>query len=254
MKLSVKPHLLKLFALSAGLLGLMLRMVLYATGTDEKGLLIANHWAGITVYGLTAVVVLGLLLLTRSIQGSADYRDAHPRSILAGSGSLVLALAVLMSCLSEISSPPDSIGTFIRWVLGFLTVVSLACICLCRVTGSKPIFLFHGILCVWLALRMVMQYQNWSADPQMQDYVFYLLAHVALMLTAYHQAAFDAGMGSHRSLWYLSLVAVFLCLLSLRDSLDTLLLLAAAFWALTNLTSLDTRPRRQRPALDLQEE
>ena len=250
MKLSVKPQLLKLLVLSAGLLGLMLRIVLFASGTDPKGLLVAGHWAGIAVCGLTAAVVLSLLLLTGGLRGSGDYRNAHPQSVLAGLGCLTLAAAILLSCLSEIASPPDSAATFVRWILGFLSVISMTCLCVCRMTGTRPFFLFHGILCVWIALRMVMQYQNWSADPQMQDYVFYLLAHVALMLTAYHQAAFDVGTGSHRALWCLTLVAVFLCLLSLRDSLDRLLLLAAAFWAYTNLTSLKIRRRAPQPQED----
>lgn len=247
MKLSVKPQLLKLFVLCAGLLGLVLRLVLYAVGIDEKGLLIADHWAGIAVCVLTAAVALILLLLTASLHGPADCREAHPCSVIAGLGCLAFALAILLTCLSEISSPPDSAGTLIRWVLGFLSVVSLACICVCRLTGSKSFFLFHGILCVWLALRMVTQYQNWSADPQMQDYVFYLLAHVALTLTAYHQTAFDAGTGSHRSLWCISLLTVYLCVVSLRDGMDTFLLLGSAFWAFTNLTSLKIRPRRCKP-------
>ena len=101
---------------------------------------------------------------------------------------------------------------------------------------------------------MVSRYQMWSSDPQLQDYCFYLTAYVALMLTAYHHAAFDAGMGSHKLLWFFSLAAMYLCCLSLKGNADTVLLLGCGVWAFTNLTHLTVRPRRQRPALDLSED
>lgn len=253
MKLSTKPYLLKLFVLSASLLGLMLRLVLYATGIDGKGLLIAGHWAGTGVTVLTGAVILGLLVLTRAIAGPARYSHAHPQSVPAGLGCLALAAAVLLSCLGEIASPPDSVGTLVRWVLGFLAVISLACLCVCRIAGAKPLFLFHVIVCVYFAVRMVTQYQQWSSDPQVQDYAFYLLALLALTLTAYQHAAFDVNMGKHRAVWFTGLVAVYLCLTAVRGAGDTWLLLAAAFWSFTNLTCLKARPRRHRPARAPQE-
>lgn len=253
MKVSMKPNLLKLLTLSAGLLGLMLRLVLYATGIDNKGLLASGHWAGTTVWILTAGVILGLLVLTRSITGPSQYPIAYPRSIPAGLGCLVLAVAVLLSCLGEIASPPDSMGTLIRWVLGFLTVVALAGLCVCRIAGAKPVFLLHGLVCVYFAVRMVTQYQQWSSDPQIQDYAFNLLALVALMLTAYQHAAFDADMGSHKAAWLMGLAAVYLCLTAVRGAGDTWFLPASALWAFTNLTNLKGRPRRQNPQ-NLQEE
>lgn len=247
MKRSIKPNLLKLLTLSAGLLGLVLRLVLYSTGIDHKGLLVSGHWAGIAVSILTGGVILSLIILTRSITGPAQYPSAYPRSVPAGLGCLALALAVLLSCLKDIASPPDSVGTLIRWVLGFLTVVALAVLCICRIAGAKPIFLLHGLVCVYFAVRMVTQYQQWSSDPQIQDYAFYQLALVALMLTAYQHAAFDADMGRHKAVWLMGLAAVYLCLTAVRGTGDTWFLLASALWAFTNLTNLKARPRRQNP-------
>ena len=98
---------------------------------------------------------------------------------------------------------------------------------------------------------MISRYQLWSSDPQLQDYCFYLTAYVALMLTAYHHAAFDARMGSHKALWLYSLAAVYLGCLSLKGNMDIALLLGCSAWAFTNLTCMTPRPRRKRPVLKL---
>lgn len=253
MKISVKPENLKYLVLGAGGLGLTLRIALYATGIDEKGLLVTGHWAGIALWLLTALVAAGLFFLTRPIQGPQRYQDAHPVSVPAGLGALALAVVILITTIREMGTMDTRLMT-VSTVLGFAAAAMMGFVTFCRLSGMKPIFLCHGVLCIYFALRMVSQYRYWSSDPQLQDYVFYLSAYVALMLAAYHQAAFDADMGKHSSLWLLSLAAVYLCCLSLKGTLDTLLLLAAGIWAFTNLTALTVKPKRKRPALILEEE
>ena len=126
----------------------------------------------------------------------------------------------------------------IVWLLGICAMAAMGRIGLCRLTGKKPHFLLSAVFCIYCALRMVSRYQLWSSDPQLQDYFFYLGAYMALMLAAYHHAALDEGAGRHRSLWFFSLMAVYLCNLSLRGGMDTLLLLGCGAWAFTNLPRL----------------
>lgn len=253
MKFSIKPEHLKTGILGAGGLGLALRILLYATGTDDKGLLATGHWASIALWCLTAAVLAALALFTRQIQGPEDYRDCYPASSPAGIAGVLLALAIGLTTFTELGTTEGPLG-IVSTVLGFAAAVCLLLLAYCRMAGAKPLFLFHAVVCVYFALRMVCQYRHWSSDPQLQDYCFYLCAYVALMLTAYHHAAFDADMGKHRVLWFLSLAAVYLCCLSLKGTQDTLLLLAAGFWAFTNMTCLNAKPRRKRPAMVFDEE
>lgn len=253
MKISVKPQLLKFLVLGIGGLGLALRILLYTTGMDEKGLLVEGHWAHTGIWLLTAAAALAMFLFTRPIEGPADHRDCYPVSIPGGLGALATAGAILAASISEIGSAAMPVQRFV-WILGFVAAAALAVIGLCRLTGAKAHFLLYGALCLYFALRMVAQYQIWSSDPQLMDYCFYLTAYVALMLTAYHHAAFAADMGSHRKLWFFSLATVYLCCLSLKGTRDTLLMLTGGIWAFTNLTSLTLRARRQRPQLILEEE
>ena len=61
---------------------------------------------------------------------------------------------------------------------------------------------------------------------------------LALTMTACQFAAFDAGKGSHKALWFWSLTAGFLCLLSINHGL---FYAAGAAWVLTNLSTLSRR-------------
>jgi len=138
-------------------------------------------------------------------------------------------------------------------ILGFVSAAALAAAGFCRLTGTKPFFLLFAAACLYFALRMVCQYRHWSSDPQLQDYCFLLLACVGLMLTAYHHGAFGAEMGSHRDLWFFSLMAAYLCCLSLAGPRSQLFSLGCGIWAFTNLSHLSARVRRQRPSLNLEE-
>ena len=90
MKFSVKPQLLKFLVLGMGGLGLALRILLYATGMDEKGLLVEGHWARTGIWLLTAVAALTIVLFTRPIEGPVDHRDCYPVSIAGGLGALAI--------------------------------------------------------------------------------------------------------------------------------------------------------------------
>lgn len=253
MKLSVKPQHLKFLILGIGGIGLLLRLILYITGTDAKGLLVSGHWAGWALGILTLCAIVTVLYLTRNLEGSPRYSDAYPVSVVSAAGCFLLAVMLVITTVSEMGDSALPLSNLMT-VLGFGAAAALCFIGACRMMGMKPLFLFHGVLCIYFAMRMVYEYRYWSADPQLLDYCFYLGAYLGLMLTGYHHAAFDADMGNHRKLWRFSLLTVFLCCLSVKGYKDTLLLYAGGVWAFTNLTCLTVRPRRQRRAMVLDQE
>lgn len=253
MKFSMKPTLLKYLVLAVGGIGLVLRALLYALATDEAGLLPRNHPLAILLTALAVAVLAGLLLLCRPITGPERHHDCFHPSIPGAIGCLLAAAAILLTTISELSGPTDSVGLIVR-VLGFVSVATLLVAALSRMMGSKAPFLFYVALCLYFCLRMVSQYRSWSSTPQLQDYCFQLLACVSLMITAYHHAAFHVDMGRHRSLWFFSLISVFLCCLSLAGPENQLFYLGTGAWAFTNLSNLTARKRRQRPNLQLEEE
>ena len=236
MSLSRKSNQLKLLLTAAGLLGLLLRFVLLQTAADEKGLLVTGHWADIGSWLLTAAMVGIIFFSLRHCTGPADYSAAFPKSMLRCIGSLVAACGFLLSGTPVVASTNLAAA---EPALRILAAAALAAVAYCRLRGKKPTMLLHGTVCLYLALRMVCRYQIWSAHPQLQHYAFYLGAHVALLLGSYHLTAFDAGSGSHRSLWNWALAAVFLCLAAIPGSEEPFFLLCCALWMLTSLSTVE---------------
>jgi len=239
MSLAVKPNHLKLTALCAGVLGLLLRFMLLQTNVDEKGLLISGHWADTAVWLLTAAVIGAIFFALRRCAGPEAYEAAFPASVFRCAGSVIAACGFLLTDTSVVSSAKLAAA---EPVLRILAAAALIAVAYCRFRGNKPSFLLHGTVCLYLALRMVCRYQVWSSDPQLQDYAFFLGAHVALMLSCYQLAAFDADSGSHKSLWSWGLGAIYLCLTALPGSEEPILLLCCAVWMLTSLSSLTPTP------------
>lgn len=234
MKVSVKTDTLKYLILGAGGLGLVLRILLYATGIDGRGMLVQDHWAGIALTVLTVAILSITFFCTRSVN-----RGTGPARVLSAMGAFTALIGIAFTTGREFAEFSNRLHLLV-WLLGICAMAAMGRIGLCRLMQKKPHFLLSAIVCLYFALRMVSKYQMWSAEPQLLDYCYYLGAYVALMLAAYHHAALDEGAGRHRSLWFFSLMAVYLCTVSLQSGMDTLLLFGCGAWAFTNLPALST--------------
>ena len=252
MKFFSKPSNLKYLVPAAGLVGLALRAMLYRTALGSDGLLQRNHPLALILWGLTAAVMVTLWLISRKIQGPEQYQDCYRTSIPGALGCLAAAIGIFLTVLNY--SPTSDRLTFLCTILGYASAGVLLVLGFCRFSGFIPNFPLPTVLCLYLCLRMILQYQSWSADPQMQNYCFQLLGNVCLMLAAYHHSAFHVEMGNHKQLWFFSLAGVYFCALSLAGPEHWLFYLTTGLWALTNLTSLTGRKRRQRTPLNLSPE
>lgn len=230
MNLNFKPRHLTLLILGASAAGFALRKALYAFGFDGRGLLIENHPAALALWGLTAVVAAVLIL--SALRAKDEF--AAPSPLWSAAGAFAAAAALGCATMQEFSrffAPMD----MLLWVLGLASALCFAIIGICRLCRKQPYFLLHVIPSVYLALRMVMQYRMLSIDPQLMDYCFYLCACVALMLTAYHHAALDAGTGKPKLLRLYTLGSVYLSCVALSYTEDPLLLAGLALWAVCSL-------------------
>lgn len=247
MKSTLKTVILKYVALSAGGLGLLLRFALYATGFDGRRLLIAGHWANVGLCVLTAITIPVLFILSRTLSDHDISTESRPASPVAAPGAALAGCAVLYTGIREFSSWTRM--DLIASVLAIAAGVSLLILVYYHLRGEKPLPLLHALVCLFFAIRMVQRYRCWSADPQLQDYCFCLGSYVALMLAAYHHAAFDAGMGGLKNLWFYSLTAAFLCCLSVKSLADTWLLLCCGLWIFTSLPHSISCQRRPSEAV-----
>lgn len=231
----MNTKILKTLILAAGLTGITLRTAFSVIGYDGRSLPIRGHWATVALLCLSAAVLVCLLLCWR-ISGGDDRADARSASPLAALGCFAAAIGIAVTGIRELREgllPAQNL----LWILGFVSAAAFVVIGIFRLRGSKPYFLFHSVICVFFALRTLMQYRAYSYDPALSEYVFCLLAYVALMLNVYHHAAFDAGLGSHRFLWITGLAGVYFSITALKGCPDATLLGPCAVWALTNLTN-----------------
>ena len=251
MKSNKKSQQLKLLTICSAAAATALRAAHYAFGTDGRGLLVKGHWSVIGLWAVSIFFIPALLLLGRGIKNSSSDTDVPPVSPVSATGCFALAAGLVVTALQQYNGFFPSLDMLV-WVLGLLVAAGLLAAGICRLTGKKLYFLIHAALCLFFTLRMIIQYRHWSADPQLQDYGFYLCAHAAMMMASYHQAAFDAGMGNLRSLWICCLGAVYLCCAAMPHCEEALLMGCCAIWAITNPAALPERKRRIRPAFRTQ--
>ena len=113
-----------------------------------------------------------------------------------------------------------------------------------RALGKRPFFLLYVAVCMFFLVYIVTQYQLWSANPQMQDYVFALLAAMALMFFGFYEASQEAGCGNSRMKLGMGLAAIYLCLAELARSSCPALYLGGILWVLTELVTAEKRVKR----------
>ncbi len=234
----LKPQHLPPFTLLAGILGFILRVILNRSGTDEKGLLIAGHGAGILLFILTALILGVLFLGVRELRPVSQYSRLFPASVLGFAGCLLAALGIVISAAETLLRKQDTFS----WIIGVLALLCAVCLVLlglCRKQGKQPSYLLQACLTVYLMAQLVSEYRYWSPEPQLLLYFFPLLAMVFLMLTAYQATCLDAGKGSRRWYAFCNQAAVFFCCISLLSD-HWLFYLAMGLWAATNLCSLQT--------------
>lgn len=236
MKNPFQPKRIPLLALFGGALGFLLRLWLFVTGVDHKGLLRADHPANSLVFLLTAAVLLGLYLCLRPLTGIPTYKRLFKRSPLSAAGCWVAAAGILIADFFEIFSVRDNIS-LLSFVLGALAAASLVLLGIFRLRGARPKVYLHGCVTAYLMIHLVSQYRNWSAEPQLQAYGFQLFASVFLMLSAYHRTTLDARCGSRRWYVFFNYGALFFCLLALYDS-QWPFYLSMVIWTATDLCSL----------------
>lgn len=244
MNILKKFHFLPFTALVLGAAAFGLRTGLYSFAVDQRGLLVSGHPLS---YALWAVVMFGaafLLWNVRKLDGSNVYEDNFSSSTPAAFSCGLMALGLLMTV--KLQSPVGTGAAVLLWrILGILCIPAMVWAGVSRGQGKKPFFGTHAVLCLFLLIHMIGRYQLWSANPQLQDYVFELLAAISLTLFSYYCAAFEADMGSRRMQLATGLLAVLLCPVALAGSEPGWLYVYGTVWVLFNLCTLTPPPKEE---------
>lgn len=231
-----------------GGVALLLRLELYLSAVDEKGLLIPGHPLWVLLVGLTAAVMVGIVICLWPLYGSLRYGDNFSASRWAALGSAIGGIAMM---LAVALSQPQPGKLYLAWkALGLLGGLCLMGAGYLRLQGRRPNFLLYGTVCVFWLLHLVSHYRAWSVEPQLPDYLFSLLASVALLMFSYYQTAFSVGSGKRRNMLAVGLAGAYFGIAAMYGSDTPLLYGGSALWALTNLCSLVPVRRRPNPVTE----
>ena len=245
MNIKPKRTLLPLVSAVLGIAALVLRLCLYLFATDRKGLLLSGHPLEIVLWVLTAAAVAVILAMVRDQQEPRHYVGNFPPSLSAAAGCTIFGIGIVLIVIPDRSAA--SLQALICNIAGLLAVPALVVVGVCRRKGKCPHFVFHGMLCVFLALHAILRYSTWSVRPQLQDSFFPLMGSVLLLLFAYCQTALDVGLGSRRMQLACGALAVFACLAAVPFCTDPLLYITGAVWATTNLCALAPQAEPEEP-------
>lgn len=226
-----------------GFVAQLLRRLLYWVAVDEKNLLVSNHPLEIALW---IAVLTGAILVVAALWKAKgmEIPEENSPALVPALGHGVMAGVILMMLLGDDFRSGETVS-LVQKVLGIVCVPGLVWNGICRVRGKTPCFLFHGAVSLFLLMHLICQYRMWSANPQLQDYVFDMLAGAALTLFGYYCAADSAGMGNRLMQLATGLMGMMLSIVALSGTDYPALFVGGAIWAATNLHALTPRTEKE---------
>lgn len=227
-------------ALGLGLILMCLRGLLYRLYVDGTGLLepgTAMEWG---VYLLTAAALAMFAMAARKQTQTV----CVPKFTALGQIVGALGLGVTALCFS--GEMPGVLG-FLWRVLGAASAVCLVWAAVCTRQGCNAGFVPQLAVCLFWVVHLLDNYRGWSGHPQLQSYVFPLLASMAVTLLSYYTAAESVGLGKPRMKKFCALAGGCLCLAAvLPGSAKTeILYFTTGLWALSCLYAPETSKKTE---------
>lgn len=225
-------HYLPSGALLLGLACYSLRRILYSMYVDETGLLktgTALEWG---IYALTA---LSALLFAMAARKPAEM-DLTSNPASAAVGQCIGGLGLGWTALRYPGEMPGMLGNLWR-ILGIASALCLIWSTWCAFRRKNTPFLLSLAPCLFWLTHLIDNYRGWSGQPQLQSYLFSLLATMAMALFTYYTAADSVGLGKPRIRCFSALSAGFLCLAAMLPGPEKtqLLFFTSALWAISCL-------------------
>ncbi len=154
---------------------------------------------------LCVVLAVGLVIACRGLDKRAGYEESFSSGLAEMLVSAAAAVLVLLSSALGLLDRPHGA----ELAMGFFGILSGLCIAVTaaqRYRGVVPGLAFHAIPCLYLVVRLILDFKAWSVDPAVLDYCYALFAAITAMCATYHLGAFCLDRGQRR-------ISVFWCLL-----------------------------------------
>lgn len=218
---------LPFLALFLGLVCAGARWTLFRNHMDALGLLETGTYAELCVWLLTGLCLVLFALAARRGWEAGENKLAAPGQMLGGLGIFLTALGNS----GQMAGPVASLWK----IMGLLAGVCLIVQGVCTLKKRRVPFLLPLAVCVFFLLHLIDNYRGWSSQPQLQKYLFDLLASLSLTFFSYCDAARKVSLGKPKTRIFSGLCAVYFCLAAIPGSPKfTVLYALCALWALTD--------------------
>lgn len=217
---------ISLLALLSGLVCAGLRWLLFRNHTDALGLLETGTLVETGIFLLTGLCLVLFALAAR--------RGWAGENKLAAPGQMLGGLGIFLTALTHSGQMAGPVGTLWK-ILGLVAGICLIVQGVCTLKKRKVSFLLPLAVCVFFLLHLIDNYRGWSSQPQLQKYLFDLLASLSLTFFSYCDAARKVSLGKPKTRIFSGLCAVYFCLAAIPGTPEfTVLYALCALWALTD--------------------
>lgn len=187
--------------------GLILRRWQLQSAFDEAGLILSGS-AATWVLGIFCVLITAVLALTAA---QLFRRGTYMESFSSGQMEMVISVCaaalILAGCAMALLAQPSG-GNLMLNFLGILSALCIGATAMQRYHGTVPSIALHLVPCLYLVIKLIVDFKQWSVDPAVLDYCYHLFAAISTMCAVFHLGGFCFGRGRRR-------ITTFWCLTSL---------------------------------------
>ncbi len=231
-----KTNLLPWLTLGLGAAAALGALALVTWGVDGGGLLLTWHWSGVFLWATCLLMAGVLLVYVQRMGGKCRYSRMFPPSRWAAVGIAAFGLGILAASFDSLAALAEPVR-LLSGLLKLICAAALGYLAWCRWEKRRESFLGWAAVAVYLMIRLMFEYRDWSSEPQLLRYFFHLGSSVCLSLAAYQRTAFCVDLGSRRRYLFFTQMGAFFAMPALVIDFQPFYL-GAVLWAVTDLCTL----------------
>ena len=212
--------------------GAVVRRWQLSSAFDSDGLVISGSPSTWVLGILCALLAVLALLFSRRLTPRGGYEESFSSETPEMVISLVAAVLLLAGCAADLMTEPIGINVLVQF-LGIASALCIAVTARQRYQGVVPKAALHMLPCLYLVVRLIVDFKQWSVDPAVLDYCYTLFASISAMCAVFHLGGFCFSQGRRRTSVFWCFLCVVFSAVSLADGglSHSLLTAGIGLWA-----------------------
>ena len=216
----------------AAVLAAILRWVQLSNDIKSNGAVLPGRYLYLVIAVLSVAVLAALAVLIRPLRRQTRWEEIFSGgklpNVLHIASAVCFVIGGVMLYYASLPKTEDEALALTQLqktmnllipLLGAACAVTLVAFARKCLRHEKPSPLLYMIVSVYLIVRLIVNFQKWSTDPSLNDFVYHLFAAISCMLAAFQLAGFSFGKGKRRITLFWSLCAVYFSAISIVDCL-----------------------------------